>query len=55
MRSNSFIKTWMNVIKRKSAELYSRSSIAQKSEPALRKKLQKVQNDIFFTRLPVVS
>ena len=35
IRAYSFIKTWLNVMKRKSAKLYSRSSIAQKSEPAL--------------------
>ena len=40
IRAYSFIKTWINVTKRKSAKLYSRSSIAQKSEPALRKTLQ---------------
>ena len=40
IRVYSFIKTWLNVMKRKSAKLYSRSSIAQKSEPALRKTLQ---------------
>ena len=35
IRAYSFIKTWLNVMKRKSAKLYSRSSIAQKSEPAI--------------------
>ena len=40
IRANSFIKTWINVIKRKSAELYPRSSVAQKPESALRKTLQ---------------
>ena len=40
IRANSFIKTWINAMKRKSAELYSRPSIAQKSEPALWKTLQ---------------
>ena len=40
IRAKYFIKTWINVMKIKSAKLYSRSSITQKSEPALRKTLQ---------------
>ena len=34
---NSFIKSWINVMERTSTELYSKSSMAQKSKPALRR------------------
>ena len=35
--ANSFIKSWINVMERTSTELYSKSSMAQKSKTALRR------------------
>ena len=41
MRMNSFIKTWVNIMKCKSIKVFGPLSVAQKSHPALRRTLHK--------------
>ena len=45
--ANSFIKTWVNIMKQKSAKVSGKWSVAQKSEPAIQRTLH--QNRWHFT------
>ena len=41
IRANSFIKTWVNIIKRKSAKVLWKLSLAKKYDPTLQRTLHK--------------
>ena len=56
IRSNSFIKTWVNMMKRKPTKVLRELSVAPKLEPAIQRTLQQNRwNFIYFYKLLFLS